>query len=123
MVKKIIKKDVHTAEIIELKTNPKKILTKNDEMSYIVTDEIQQSLRIDGLHLVLAIKEIAKSLNSRKEHHCPNCGGLLPELGIVLGNRLYKFTCYEVESTKTNKVLRETDYKKLGEYINRLKSK
>jgi len=64
------------------------------------------------------MKKIAKGFNSRKEHHCPNCGGLLPELSVIFENKLYKFTCYEIESMKTGKVLKKTDYKKLGEYIN-----
>ena len=113
----MIEKDVHIANTIELKTNPNKLSTKNNEISYIFTDELQESLRSDGKSIVVAMKEIAKSLNSKKEHHCPNCGGLLPELGIVLGNRCYIFTCHQVESTKTNKVLKETDYEKLSKFL------
>ena len=63
------------------------------------------------------MKKIAKGFNSRKEHHCPNCGGLLPELSVIFENKLYKFTCYEIESMKTGKVLKKTDYKKFQNFL------
>ena len=49
----MIKKDVHIANTIELKTDPKKLLTKNNdtEISYIITEELQESLESDVLKI------------------------------------------------------------------------
>ena len=107
----------HQAKEIKLETDPKKIRKFDDEYFEVLGDrESRETLRTDGFGIVLAMKELAKSFRSRKTHNCPVCGGLVPELWIVLGERKYLFTCYEIQSTKTGKVLKQTDYGKLGHY-------
>jgi hypothetical protein len=46
--------------------------------------------------------------------HCPNCGGLLPEIGFKYEGLTYHFTCYKIK--KEEKAIVETDYAKLAHY-------
>jgi hypothetical protein len=76
------------------------------------------------------IKEIRGVLQAllTKPDHCPNCGGLEPELSFSFQGKQFCFTCYLIEETAKiywdgkketkfpRKTLTKTDYAKLGEY-------
>ena len=114
-------KETHEHEELKILTDPKEIEEgRLDDDHGIITHpwdkEFLDILQHDGENLVLTMKRIAKGLKSRKNVHCPNCGGLTPELVIVFDGKFYFFTCHEVKDLKTNKILLQTDYKQLKIY-------
>lgn len=52
--------------------------------------------------------------------HCPNCGGILPELQFEYKGKTYCFTCYRIE--KDGKAIVKTDYEKFAEYCRGMSS-
>ena len=54
---------------------------------------------------------------------CPQCGGLVPELRLHLGESMLTFTCIEVQKTAAigdkegPKVLQKTNYDKFGYFL------
>jgi hypothetical protein len=52
-----------------------------------------------------------------KFQHCYRCGGLLPELTFLVGNKEYRFCCYQIIDTESGEILKKTDYDKLGKLI------
>jgi len=74
------------------------------------------------------IRELLETLLDGK-NHCPNCGGLIPELSLVMAGKQFHFVCHEIaeqekfswegdkEKHTPRKVLATTDYKKLVEYL------
>ncbi len=73
------------------------------------------------------IQQTLKMLLEQKEH-CPNCGGLVPELSFQMDGKQFTFTCHEIaemetwkffnekETHKPRKVLAQTDYKQFAKY-------
>jgi len=54
--------------------------------------------------------------------HCPNCGGILPELMFSLEGKEYWFTCFMIR--KDDETVAKTNYVKFGGYcMNHLKAK
>jgi len=49
--------------------------------------------------------------------NCYRCGGLLPELTFFVGNKEYRFCCYQIIDTESGDTLKKTDYDKLGKLI------
>lgn len=50
----------------------------------------------------------------RKGTHCPNCGGLLPEIKLYYEDIEYSFTCTKIMRNREN--LAETDCTKFAQY-------
>ncbi|MGA2681511.1 MAG: hypothetical protein ABSF44_06890 [Candidatus Bathyarchaeia archaeon] len=46
--------------------------------------------------------------------HCPNCGGIIPEVGFNCEGTDYIFSCVAIE--KDGKMIAETDYAKFYKY-------
>ncbi|TRZ51063.1 MAG: hypothetical protein D4S01_05575 [Dehalococcoidia bacterium] len=67
--------------------------------------------------------ELRKMLRNISENinHCPNCGGLLPEIGFTFEGKKYHFTCYKIVNEMDVKVA-ETDYDKFCKYHKNSKS-
>jgi hypothetical protein len=86
-------------------TNPKEMSVSEQELE---CQEIGESL-------VRVMKAISLKLK-RKDANCKVCGGLKEEIAIAFDGKSYRFTCYRIDSLKTNKKLKETDYKKFAEY-------
>jgi hypothetical protein len=75
-----------------------------------------------------SLRNIVEIILNNKEY-CPNCGSILPELQIEYKDKVYSFTCFEVnnkkdeeEDTKMHisyfkKYILTTDYVKLKAYL------
>jgi hypothetical protein len=86
-------------------TNPKEMWVSEQELEF---QEV-------GKSLAETMKSVSRKLNC-KNAHCKVCGGLKEEIAINFDGKSYRFTCYRIDSLKTNKKLKETDYKKFAEY-------
>jgi len=53
-----------------------------------------------------------------KPKHCPNCGGVLPELAFEYKGKRFRFTCYRIE--ENDKVIVKTDYAKFAKYCGKI---
>jgi hypothetical protein len=53
--------------------------------------------------------------------HCPNCGGLLPEIEVFgEDGKHYFFTCTRIVDKNWKTIIAETNYSKLHEYLTRM---
>jgi hypothetical protein len=78
-------------------------------------------VKMQDLAESLAIAMITMSENLKhREVNCTVCGGLKQEISIDFDEKRYVFTCYRVESLKTKKKLKGTDYRRLSEYLNHI---
>ena len=80
-----------------------------------------------------SLRDIVEIILNNKEY-CSNCGSILPELQIEYKDKVYRFTCYEVNDNKDEEIIEEdtniyrsigfkkhiltTDYVKLKNYLN-----
>lgn len=102
--------EAHTSFEIDLRHV--KILRMKD---YLLTPVSLDDLSKGVKHADAAI---ARALfNLGKLEHCSVCGGLYPEITMLFANKRYLFTCYRVETLKRGKMLMQTDYKRMSEYL------
>jgi len=64
--------------------------------------------------LMEAIRSTVEEILEHRHQHCPNCGGLTPEIHFTYKGYEYHFTCTEIRKRK--RVIAGTDYKKLRSY-------
>ena len=84
-------------------------------------------LKYDAHSIRRSLRDIEIILNNKE--NCPNCGAILPELQIEYKDKIYLFTCYEVNDNKDKKEnskmhasyfkknILTTDYVKLKAYL------
>ena len=68
----------------------------------------------DAFAIVTAFANAIQSLDEEMSH-CPNCGGIVPEICILYKGKVFKFTCYDIVRGK--KSLLKTDYKLMESYL------
>jgi hypothetical protein len=68
----------------------------------------------EGKELMKAIRQVLDEILTNPERICPNCGGIRPEIVFKYKDHNYFFTCWKIK--KKNKVIAETDYKKVAKY-------
>ena len=56
-----------------------------------------------------------------KPKHCPNCGGMIPELSFEYKGKRFRFTCYMIE--ENGKTIAKTDYTKFAKYCKAMTEK
>ncbi len=75
-------------------------------------------------------KKIRKTLKTLLEQkkHCPNCGGLVPELSFLMDGKEFLFVCHAIVQRESwtwdaqkeihtpQKTLAQTDYKQFAKY-------
>jgi len=61
-----------------------------------------------------AIRSAVEEILDHRHQHCPNCGGLTPEIVFTYKGYWYYFTCTEIRKKK--RVMAGTDYKKLRSF-------
>jgi hypothetical protein len=61
--------------------------------------------------LMNATRGAMEEILDHRHQHCPNCGGLTPEIVFTYKGYEYVFTCTKIR--KKGKVIAGTDYKKL----------
>jgi len=88
-------------------SNPKRVLVSEEELELLEV----------GKSLGRVMKSISRKLKG-KDADCKVCGGLKEEIAIDFDGKRYIFTCHKIESLKTRKTLRETNYQKFSEYLN-----
>jgi hypothetical protein len=66
--------------------------------------------------LMNAIRNTVEEILDHRHQHCPNCGGLTPEIVFTYKGYEYYFTCTEIRRKK--RVIAGTDYKKLRSFCN-----
>ena len=86
-----------------------------------VSDEELELLEV-GKSLGRVMKSVSRKLKG-KDAHCKVCGGLKEEIAIDFYEKRYIFTCHKIDSLKTKKTLKETDYQKFSKYLNPAKKK
>jgi hypothetical protein len=89
--------------------------TRMDRMIQFEIDPILKDLvePITPEYVVGQLKEwLEKDLGEPK--NCPRCGGIHPEIQLVLGGKTYYLTCWKV--TEKGKILAETDFEKVVRY-------
>ena len=99
------------AEIVEelSVSNPKRKSISEEEL------ELQEV----GKNLARVIKSISRKLKG-KDAHCKVCGGLKEEIAIDFDGKRYVFTCYRIDSLKTKRKLKGTNYQKFVEHLSPL---
>jgi hypothetical protein len=65
--------------------------------------------------LMKAIIDTVEKIREHRHQHCPNCGGLTPEIIFTYKGYKYSFTCHEIRNQK-KRIIAETDYRKLRSY-------
>ncbi len=58
--------------------------------------------------------EIIRFLSETQFTNCPRCGGIIPELWIILEDKEFRFTLNNI--TINDKNVLQTDFEKFGEY-------
>lgn len=91
---------------VPMKSNSKKMSVSEEQL---ILQQIGESLG----HVM---KSVSRKLNS-KDVHCKGCGGLKEEIAIDFDGKKYYFVCHRIDSLKTKKILKETDYEKFAEYL------
>ena len=99
----VVREERHEAVTIPLDKDHT-FLKGNVEVSYIApkSRKIVKWLR----------ESLKKDLANWK--HCPNCGGILPELMFNFEGKEYWFTCYMIR--EDGKIIAETDYENFAGY-------
>lgn len=62
------------------------------------------------------VLSVLRELSEGVYYRCPNCGGLLPEIVFHTADRDFLFTCTQIAG-KEGKVIAETDYKLMENYL------
>jgi hypothetical protein len=111
----------HHGEAVDVtKLNPEwfkeKKVDGEEHAEFALYQPLELELRAAGMNLVLAMKSLSRKLKG-KDANCKVCGGLKEELSIDFDGKRYYFTCYRIESLKTKRKHKETDYQKFYEYL------
>ena len=118
------KHDEHTVQSVDLTNiDPEWFrMTTSDGIDEFETcipakeiDNFDKKLEDVGESFVKAMISLSKNLR-RRDAHCKVCGGLKEEIAVDFESKRYFFTCFKVESLKTQKILLETDYQKFSKY-------
>ena len=104
----------HGGEVVEelSMSNPKRVSISEEELELLEV----------GKTLGRVMKSISRELKGQ-DAHCKVCGGLKEEIVIDFNGKRYIFTCHKIESLKTKKTIRETNYQKFSKYLNPDKKK
>jgi len=65
---------------------------------------------------MIGIRNTVEEILDHRHQHCPNCGGLTPEIIFTYKGYEYYFTCTQIRKKK--RVIAGTDHKKLRSFCN-----
>lgn len=77
-------------------------------------------LTLEDSEFMIGLREFLQE-DMANPKHCPNCGGMLPELSFDYKGKRFRFTCYMIE--QDGKIIAKTDYAKFAKYCRAMTEK
>ena len=113
-MKKLIAEDAHVSHNITLDF----VQPENSKLRRL-PDLILKDLMLHDVGIVQKLKTALEDIASSEL--CKVCGGIKVELALLYEDRKFSFVCTEIK--EKDKVVKQTNYEKLGEYCRDTKGK